>query len=175
MTRKRALIASAVATLVIGAVLAVLDNRMTDAGGPGIVGFEFAGSQDRAAEIRTDWGQDGTDAARASLWIDYAYILAYGTFLVLAASATRDLAQRRGRRRMAALGTAVIFCAFAGAGFDAIEDVGLLLALDGNGGDFAPRLGQVCASLKFGLLAATIAYLLAGLLLRLRDRRPRGA
>jgi hypothetical protein len=171
VTRKRALIASAIASLAIGAVLLVLDARMMDAGGPGIVGFELAGSQDRAAEILADWGDDGIDAAKASLWIDYAYILAYGTFLVLAAWATRDLAEARGWRRMAAFGTAAIPFAAAVGAFDAIEDVGLLLAVNGHGGDLAPRLAQICASLQFALLAVTIAYLLAGLWLRLRMRR----
>jgi hypothetical protein len=171
VTRKRALIASAVASIAIGAVLIVLDARMMDSGGPGIIGFEFAGSEERAAEILADWGDDGTDAARASLWLDFAYILAYGTFLVLAAWATRDLAESRGWRRLAAFGTAVVPFAAAAAAFDAIEDVGLLLAVDRQGGDLAPRLAQICASIKFALLAVTIAYLLIGLLVRLRARR----
>jgi hypothetical protein len=171
VTRKRALIASAAASIAIGAVLIVLDARMMDAGGPGIIGFEFAGSEERAAEILADWGEDGTDAAKASLWLDFAYILAYGTFLVLAAWATRDLAESRGWRRLAAFGTAVIPFAAAAAAFDAIEDVGLLLAVDRQGGDLAPRLAQICAAIKFALLAVTIAYLLIGLLLRLRTRR----
>ena len=171
MTRRRALIGSAIASVAIFAVLAVLDVRMMNAGGPGIVGFEVAGTQDRAAEILADWGSEGIDAAKASLWIDYAYIVAYGTFLVLAAWATRDLALERGWRRMAAWGVAVIPFAAAAAAFDAIEDVGLLLAVNQQGGDLAPRLAQVCASLKFALLAVTIAYLLAGLALRLRARR----
>ena len=171
MTRKGALIASALATLAIGAALLVLDGRMMDSGGPGIVGFEFAGSQERADEILADWGNGGSDAARASLWIDYAYILAYGTFLVLAAAATRDRSRRMGWRRMAGVGTAAMAIAVAGAALDAIEDVGLLLAVNGHGGDFAPRLAQICASLKFALRAVAISYLLAGLLLRLRVRR----
>lgn len=171
MTRRRALIASAIAAVAIGIVLEVLDTRMMDAGGPGIVGFEFAGTQDRAAEILADWGDSGTDAAKASLWIDYAYIVAYGTFLVLAAWATRDLAEQRGWTRMAAFGVAVIPFAAAAAAFDAIEDVGLLLAVDGHGGDVAPRFAQVCASLKFLLIGVTIAYLIAGLVLRFRTRR----
>jgi hypothetical protein len=171
VTRKRALIASALASIAIGVVLIVLDARMMDAGGPGIVGFEFAGSEDGAAEILADWGDEGTDAAKASLRIDYAYIVAYGTFLVLAAWATRDLAQARGWPRMAAFGTVVIPFAAAAAAFDAIEDVGLLLAVDQHGGDLALRLAQICASLRFALLAVTIVYLLAGLLLRVRARR----
>jgi hypothetical protein len=61
--------------------------------------------------------------------------------------------------------------AAAAAAFDAIEDVGLLLAVGRHGGELAPRLAQVCASLKFALLAVTIAYLLAGLWLRLYTRR----
>jgi hypothetical protein len=168
LTRRRGLVASAVATVAIGAVLVVLDARMMDAGGPGIIGFELAGTQSRVAEILADWGSKGIDAAKASLWIDYAYIVAYGTFLVLAAWATRDLAVERGWRRMAAWGVAVIPFAAAAAAFDAIEDVALLLAVNQHGGDVAPRLGQVCASLKFALLAVTISYLLAGLALRLR-------
>lgn len=72
---------------------------------------------------------------------------------------------------MAAFGTAAIPFAAAAGAFDAIEDVGLLLAVDRHGGDLAPRLAQICASLKFALLAVTIAYLLAGLLLRFRARR----
>ena len=170
MTRKRALIASAIASLAIGAVLVVLDSRMMDAGGPGIIGFELAGSEDRATEILADWGDQGIDAAKASLWIDYAYIVAYGTFLVLAAWATRDLSRARGWPRMATVGTAVMPLAAAAAAFDAIEDVGLLLAVNGHGGAVAPRLAQICASLKFALLAVTLAYLLAGLAIRLRTR-----
>ena len=165
------MIASGVASLLIGAVLVTLDGRMMDAGGTGIIGFELAGSEDRAREILADWGDDGSDAAKASLWLDYAYIVAYGTFLVLAAAATRDLAARRGWGRMSSLGLPVMTFAAAAAAFDAIEDVGLLLAVNERGGELAPRLGQVCAILKFSLLAVVIAYLLAGLALRF-SRRP---
>ena len=72
---------------------------------------------------------------------------------------------------MAAFGLAVIPFAAATAAFDAIEDVGLLLAVNGHGGAVAPRLAQVCASLKFLLLGMTIAYLLTGLVLRFRPQR----
>jgi hypothetical protein len=171
ISRRRALVFLAITTVAIGIVLAVLDGRMRDSGGPGIIGFEFAGSEERAAEILADWGEEGQDAARASLWLDYVYILSYGAFLILAAIATRELAVRRGWRRMAAAGLAAVPIAAAAAAFDAIEDVGLLLTLDGHGGDLAPLLAAVCASLKFALLALAIAYLLAGLLLRLRNRR----
>jgi hypothetical protein len=169
MSRKRWLLALGSATLALGVVLLFLDVRMMDTGGPGIIGFELAGTEDRAAEILGDWGDRGADAARASLWIDYAYIVAYTLFLVLAARATRDLAESRGWSRMAAFGAVVPVLAVGTGAFDTIEDIWLLLALDQNGGALAPRLGQICAIVKFALAAVTIGYLLAGLGLRLRS------
>jgi hypothetical protein len=38
----------------------------------------LAGTQDRTAQILAEWGNDGIDAAKTSLWIDYAFIVAYG-------------------------------------------------------------------------------------------------
>jgi hypothetical protein len=164
MTLRRALIASAIVTATLFVVLGILDLRMQDTGGPGILGFEYAGSEDSAAKILADWGDKGQDAARASLWLDYLYLISYAVFLTLAVAAVRDLAEQRGLRRIAVIGVAVIAFPASGAAFDAIEDVGLLLALDGHGGDAAPRLAAICASFKFVLITASIVYLLAGLL-----------
>ena len=151
MSRRRGLLLAGIATLILFVILTALDLRMRDAGGPGIVGFEFAGSEERATEIRVDWGDQGTDAARLSLWLDYLYLLAYGALGTLAVGAVRELAERRGLRRIAAAGAAVIFFPAAAAAFDALEDVGLLLALDGHGGDTAPLLAAIFATFKFVL------------------------
>jgi hypothetical protein len=170
LTRKRALIVLAITTVALGAFLAAIDPSTEEEGNPTIVEFEFAWDEEGAAEIRDDWGDEGRDAARLSLWLDFVYLLSYGAFLVLAAAATRDLAARRGWRRMAAFGRTAPVLAAGGAAFDAIEDVGLLIALDGHGGDLAPGLAGVCASFKFALTTVVIVYLLAGLVLRLRGR-----
>lgn len=145
------------------------DQRMQDTGGPGIVPFELTGGQDRADEILSEWGEDGQDAARESLWIDFGFMLAYGTFLTLALLATRDLARRRNWRRLATLGAVVVSFGALGAAFDALENVCLLLTLDGAGAAF-PLLATIFAACKFILLAAAIAYLLAGLATWLRSR-----
>jgi hypothetical protein len=65
----------------------------------------------------------------------------------------------------------VSFGALAAA-FDAIENVCLLLTLDGAGAAF-PLLATIFASLKFAFLAVAIAYILAGFAIRLSG--PRGA
>ena len=171
MTRKRGLIVSGIATLLLLLAMSPADQRMKDTGGPGIIPFELTGGQDRADEILAEWGDEGQDAARESLWIDFGYLLAYGTFLTLALAAVRDLARARGWRRLAAIGGVVVSFGALVAAFDALENVCLLLTLDGAGAAF-PLLATIFASLKFLFLAAAIAYLLTGLAMRLTSRDP---
>lgn len=174
MTRRRALWLLAFATLVLFAILVALDGRMQDAGGHGIVPFELAGSSDRAAEIMADWGSEGRDAARASLWLDYLYLAAYGAFLWLAIRALRDAALARGWERFARSGGWIAVLALASAAADAVEDAFLLLVLGGHGGSSAPLLATVFASIKFACLMVALAYLLGGLIALgvTRRRRP---
>ncbi len=139
--------------------------------GPGMVTFELTGGQDRADEILAEWGDEGQDAARESLWIDFGFLLAYGTFLTLALAAVRDLARVRGWRRLAAIGGAVVYFGALGAAFDAFENTCLLLTLDGAGASF-PLLATTFAGIKFVLLATAIFYLLAGLATWLFSRKP---
>lgn len=160
MTRRRALWLLAVTWAALMVVLAVLDGRMQDAGGPGIVGFELAGSEQRAAEILADWGEEGQDAARLSLWLDFPYLLAYGAFLALAALALGDAAARRGWARLARLGRPAAVLAAGAAALDVAENVFLLIVLGGDGGSAAPVLATVFATAKFVLLAAVLAYAL---------------
>ncbi len=169
MTQRRGLIASAIATVVLLLAMSPADERMQDTGGPGIVPFELTGGQERADEILAEWGEEGQDAARESLWIDFGFLLAYGTFLTLALAATRDLARARGWRRLAAIGAAVVSFGALGAAFDAVENICLLLTLDGSGAAF-PVLATIFAACKFVLLTVAIVYLLAGLAMRARDR-----
>jgi hypothetical protein len=164
VSRRRALWLLGLTTVGLLAVLAVLDGRMQDAGGPGIVPFELAGSSDRAAEILADWGDEGQDAARLSLWIDFPYLLAYGAFLTLAVMAVRDGAAGRGWDRFARSGRFVVALPIAAAAFDAVEDVNLLLTLEGQGGSAAPAIATGFAIAKFACIVPALLYVLGGLL-----------
>jgi pimeloyl-ACP methyl ester carboxylesterase len=168
MTRRRALWLLGGTAFVLGAVLAQIDLRMWDEGGPGIIGFELAGSEERAHQILAEWGSDGRSAARLSLWLDYAYLTAYGAFGALLAATLRDLARRRGWRRFAAFGRVAVLLTPAAACFDALEDVCLLLVVGGHGGSTAPVLGTAFALCKFALLGIALAY--AGLSLLRANR-----
>jgi hypothetical protein len=170
MTRGRGLIAAGIASVLLLLAMSPAENRMQDRG-PGMVPFELTGGHDRADEILAEWGGDGQDAAHESLWIDFGFLVAYGTFLTLALLAVRDLARDRHWRRLAAIGGAVASFGALGAAFDALENVCLLLTLDGAGAAF-PLLATIFASCKFVLLTIAIAYLLAGLATRLLSRGP---
>jgi hypothetical protein len=174
MTRVRALVLLAVAILALLAAMQPAEERMTE-NGPGIVAFELAGSADRSQEIQAEWGEDGRDAARQQLWIDYAFMLVYGAFLVLAGAATRDLFRARGWQRLAAMGAFAVPAGGIAAACDAVENACLLLTL-GDAGAWAPVTATVFATAKFALLAVAVAYILAGMAMRLRDRmQPAGA
>ena len=60
-------------------------------------------------EILDEWGEDGRDAARESLWIDFGFLLAYGTFLTLALAWARDTIARRDFPRLSRAGPVAVW------------------------------------------------------------------
>lgn len=172
MTRKRLLLILGLAVIAFDAVILLLDQRMRAAGGPTILAFEFAGSRARAVHIMAEWGSEGRDAARLSLWLDYGFMLSYGAFFTLAGLLTCEAARTHGWRRLAIAGAVVPFFAASAAMFDACENVALLLTLGGHGGSFAPPFAAACSAIKFTLITLAIVYALCGLALWL-VRRPR--
>lgn len=145
-----------------------MEDRM-QANGPGMVPFELSGGQSHADEILAEWGEDGRHAAREQLWIDYAFVLAYGTFLGLGGATVRDLCRARGLRRLARIGDVATWLGPSAAGFDALENACLLLTLGGAGAAF-PFLATIFAVCKFALVVAAIAYLVVGIATLLGSR-----
>ena len=141
----------------LGIVLLLIDERMWDAGGPGIIGFEIAWDTEQAQRILTEWGDSGRDAARLSLGFDFLYLVVYAAFWSLAVRAARDAAARRGWDRLARLGV-VWPAAIVAAAFDALEDVCLLVELGGADGRAWPFLAALFATFKFVGLALVVGY-----------------
>ena len=171
MSRRRALWILGVTSVVLLVVLAVIDGRMQDAGGYGILDFELAFTSEKAQEIMAAWGSEGHDAAQLSLWLDFLYLTAYGLFLWLAIRALGDALARRGRARLAAPAAAISLLPLVGAAADVVEDVFLLLVLGGRLDSAGPPLAGAFAVVKFLCLAVALAYLLAGLVALALARR----
>jgi hypothetical protein len=169
-SRKRQLIAIGIAMVALDIALVVIDRSLQATGGPGIIGFEFVGSQANATRIMAEWGGHGRDLARLSLWLDFAFMASYGAFFAMAGFATRDWARARDLRALARAGALAPYFAIAAALFDMCENISLLLVLGGHGAAAAPVVATTCASVKFALITLAIAYVLWGLVARLSRR-----
>ncbi|AXK77477.1 MULTISPECIES: hypothetical protein [Mycobacteriaceae] len=137
-------------------VMLRLERTLHATGGPGIIAFELAGSQDRATSIMKSWGPKGIAAARASLWLDFGYMATYGMFAALLA----ERADRRfGRRRsgVTLFPWAQIACAVAVAA-DAREGVALLNVLRGRDQEAQAVSARRAALTKFVLLCSVLLY-----------------
>lgn len=163
ISRKQLLIACGFTTAAFFLVLTVIDQRLAAIGGPSILDLEFAGSLGRATEITAEWGAHGRYLARLSLWIDFGFMVSYGSFFALAALATRDFARERDLRVLAVAGAAAPVFALAAALFDAAENVIWLLVIGGHAGEIGPPIATSCAALKFLLIGLAIFYVLWGL------------
>jgi hypothetical protein len=132
--------------------LALLDRRMQRAGGPGIIPFELAGPEG-SGRILQRWGADGRRAARASLVLDFPFLIAY-TALNL------ELAARAGRAYGSAgrLAPLVALAQVAAGACDAVENTALLGVLDRGGDDRLATAARTAARVKFACLAAGWAY-----------------
>jgi hypothetical protein len=151
-------------TVALFVVLAIIDGHLTDTGGPGIVPFELAFTSDRAVEILGDWGADGRDDARLSLWLDYAFLVAYAAFWRLAILRVRDAL---GWRRWPAIAAFPV----AAAVFDALENAALLATIEQGGDQPWPALAGAFACVKFALLTPATLYAIAGAVALVARRR----
>jgi hypothetical protein len=148
-------------------IMLVLERRMRQVGGPGIIPFELAGSASRAEDIMTRWGRHGQRAARLSLWLDFGYMATYGAFTALLV----DRARRR-RGHPAALPAMVIVAVAA----DSTEGVALLKVLNRTHVAAHSRRAQIAALIKFTVLAVCLWYVATdlGSSIRRWQRPPNG-
>jgi hypothetical protein len=154
--------------------MGIVERRLPD-GSPGIIAFEFVRTSARAARFLSEWGPDGRDAVRLSLYLDYGFMLSYGTFVTLAGLATRDYGRERGLRRLAAAGRVVPWFAAAAACFDAGENAFLLLTVGGHWGGAAPALATACSSVKWTLITIAVLYVAWGVVSWALGRRSAGS
>ena len=161
LPRGRWLWLCALGTLVFGALQLDALQTMSDRGA-GVLEFEFAATSSHAEEIVSGWGEEGQQAAREHLALDYAYLVFYGLLLAGACAAVADRARRAGRDGLAAAGGAFALAALAGAGADALENAALLAVAGGHTEQPWPGLAAGFAAIKFALTAAAAVYIVAG-------------
>ena len=145
----------------IYAILGFFNNLLTPFT---IIDLEFAGSAARLGEMIAAWGQAGLDAARLSLYLDFAFIPCYVVaFSGLALLLTRNVVGAWQR-----VGLVVIWLPIVAGVLDVTENVSLLMSLPSGSG--ALPVAAVCAGLKFALLAVTLGFVLAALIRKVFSR-----
>jgi hypothetical protein len=171
--RRPALIGITVAAalpVVLGAIVKPLHEG--DPGGESIVDFELAGSVDRAKEILATWRAEGViDDAKAIQVFDLVYPLIYAAALAGCCLAAASAWRRFGRPRAAALGLIMAWVAFAAAGFDYVENLGLGVSLWDEPASPWPQLAYAAAVVKFAGIYSSLLYALSGPVAALLGRR----
>ena len=142
---------------------------MRRTGGPGIIPFELAGTPDRSRRILQMWGADGRSAARASLLLDYPYLIAYSGLQSAVCDAAADALRESGSGTLADAGRLVCAGQWIAGAFDAVENAALLGVLAGHN-DRLPAVARTCACVKFALLGLGGTYAAIGFVSRLRTR-----
>lgn len=135
---------------------------MRRSGGPGIVGFELAGSAERADEILAIWGPEGRAAARRSLLIDYGVLASYGPLMAILCRRSAERLEQRGNRRLARVGPVLASGQIVAAACDISENTALLAVLRGRRG-LLPAVARASAVLKFLLLGGGAVYIALGM------------
>ena len=154
--KNRSLWITGIAALLLFLLLGLIDEDIKETGGPGIVSFEVEFTSENARATLAQWGEEGRDSAVLSLWLDYAFLVAYAAFFSLAVVA---LTEALGWRRWAFLATFPL----AAAVCDAIENAALLLTIGQDGEQPWPLIAGVFASIKFLLLTPAQLFVLIGL------------
>jgi hypothetical protein len=138
--------------------------------GVSVPDLQFMRTSSEAAELIARLGPSGMDAAQMAHYLDFPYIVTYALALSAACIVLAARAADRGRTRLAALGPLFAWFAVIGAGLDALENVAILLVLDGSTGQPWPAIAFGFASVKWMLLAVVVVFLVVGLVATISRR-----
>lgn len=157
--------------IVCGLLFPKLETK-ADAARGGIVAFEFAGNVDNAEKMKSAWKEEFGDLQLAwrSIFLDFAFILAYSTALGLACVLGQELYQSQNigvKLAFPWIGGLFAWGVFVAGLLDVIENLALMVVLRGTRHEIWPQLAYSCAALKFLFLGTAICYSLPWLVMSL--------
>jgi hypothetical protein len=148
-------------TLGVGALALPSLGRM-DVRGVSILDLELMRTSANAAEQVARLGPSGIDAAKASIYLDFLFLVLYALVLSAACVILAARAAKRGRTGLASAGRAIAWAAPVAAVLDAVENVALLQVLNDRVDQPWPGIVFGFASVKFALLAVLVLYMVVG-------------
>jgi hypothetical protein len=161
-TRSRRTTALAVSLVLCGVLLTLmmrLDRALkTEAAPHGIISFELAGSQLRAQAILDSWDAAARAAARTSLSLDYAFLVAYAAVLFLMCRIMTDILPAS-QPKLRRLGRGLAWSQWLAAALDGAENILLARLLQGGGEIGLAPAAAACARLKFTIIGLALLFL----------------
>ncbi|WP_367156034.1 hypothetical protein [Methylomonas sp. HYX-M1] len=152
------LAANIVLMIVLAPMGEILKGSGTDVG---IFQFELAGSIENAERIMGSWRKAGLEAvARTSIWLDFAFLLAYPLLLAIAGW----LLAASGPPGLRKIGNGMAYTVLACAPLDAVENIGMLRMLDFGADLNTVYVTTVCAALKWLLVSMAFACVVVQLI-----------
>jgi hypothetical protein len=165
------LLAVALALAFLGTIMMGHQAKiMKEAGGPGIVPFEKAGTTKNARAILSQWGEQGQAAAKRNLAWDFVFILGYGLGLSVLVGASAVPVGRLSWPLVGEMARWIAWLVVLAALLDVVENWCLFRVLAGANqpnSTLQPEahLARACALWKFGLVEVAIVWLLLCVLL----------
>jgi hypothetical protein len=157
IVNRRSLSIPAAVTAGLSLPLVVLDRRMRAAGGFGMLAFEVSGP-DGGAEILRAWGVEGQRAARASLVLDFPFLVAYTVLNVRLTARASDALSGSGGRMAKGLASVVVAVQVAAGACDAVENLALLSVVARGGDARLSTVARRAALVKFAGVIASWLY-----------------
>jgi len=160
--RMRFLLWAVLAVVITGAFMTAVSSDLEVEGRATIVEFELADSVERSGEILERWGVEGRQAALASLWSDYPFLISYTVALGLGALLVAQRMSERSWTLAARLGILLVWAALLAGILDAVEN-GFLISEMASGPTVRQVAGaRVAALAKFFLVFLVLLYVIVG-------------
>jgi hypothetical protein len=132
----------------------------------GIVSFELAKDLEKSIAILGSWDTAAKTSAGMSMGLDFLFILCYTAFLYLLLRLTIP-----GRSIFQKIRSIICWLLLFAALCDAIENIALIKLLLGDLIQFWVTLAYFMATIKFGILLLTLAFIFVQLIYLLLKRK----
>ena len=155
-------IISIVLTIIFYLLMRPIESELTAQTLFGVIDLEFAWNAEQIDNIFTAWGDELISKEINAVILDFGFLMVYSLSL---AGITLILTKSGVSKSWTTYGYYFALFPFFAAGFDAIENINLLLMLSSPSSfpSFAPLVASICATIKFGLIIATILFWVIGL------------
>ncbi len=154
---------AAVLSIIVYLLMGPVETELTSTTGFGVMELEFAWTIAQIEIIFAAWGESLIVKELGVTLLDMIFLVAYSVTL---AGVTLLLTREVFLEPIKNWGYYFTLIPFLAAIFDFVENINLILMLNSPTAfpEFAPFLASVCATIKFGLLIATIVFWIVGLI-----------